>query len=251
MAVRIEVVQGTDAGWSYVIQAREVRIGRGGGSHIRMRDPSWPDGNLHLINRQGGWLVVNRMPTGIFLDAQVLEHGQQATWYEGGLLQPTANTLLRLVSHDDAVTGTQPVVILPPGTARKASQVWQYLFIAGCVAISVFLIMQPDRGPVAQRVATGRSTAFEAQSADPVLGPTVGHVRRLLDDASLYVKQNKPGEAFRCFDQARELLDRMVREDAPSRLKGDDLRAFQAELGKVSVMVGNQLVLLHRRLPGK
>jgi len=29
MAVRIEVVQGYDAGWSYVVQAREVRIGRG------------------------------------------------------------------------------------------------------------------------------------------------------------------------------------------------------------------------------
>jgi hypothetical protein len=251
MAVRIEVVQGADAGWSYVVQAREVRIGRGGGCHIRMRDPGWPDGNLHLVNKQGGWLVVNRMPTGIFLDSQVLESGQQATWYEGGLLQPTANTLLRLVSHEGLVTGSQPVVILPPGTAKKHTQIWQYLFIAGCVAVSVFLVMQPNRAAMVPRSTAGLPTVLESQAKDPILGPPIAQVRRLMDDSSLFVKQNKVPEAFRCLDQARALLERMAAEDAPNRLRGDDLTAFRAELKKLGASVGAQLVLLHRKLPKK
>jgi hypothetical protein len=251
MAVRIEVVQGYDAGWSYVVQAREVRIGRGGACHIRMRDPGWPDGNLHLVNKQGGWLVVNRMPTGIFLDSQVLESGQQATWYEGGLLQPTANTLLRLVSHEIPVAGTQPVVILPPGAAKKNSQVWQYLFIAACVAISVFLVLQPENRSFSARTGPAMTAVIESQSGDPVLGPGISRLRRLLDDAALYVKQTRSQEAFRCLEQARALIDRMESEDAPARLGSGQLEPFRAELRKIGASVGAQMVVLHRKLPKK
>ena len=72
-----------------------------------------------------------------------------------------------------------------------------------------------------------------------------------MDDSSLFVKQNKVPEAFRCLDQARALLERMAAEDAPNRLRGDDLTAFRAELKKLGASVGAQLVLLHRKLPKK
>lgn len=251
MAVRIEVVQGFDVGWSFVVQAKEARIGRGGSCNIRLRDPGWPDGNLHLLSKQGGWLVVNRMPTGIFLDAKVLEAGQQATWYEGGLLQPTANTLLRLVSHELPVDGTQPVVILPPGTAKKNSQLWQYLFIAGCVAVSVFLVMISGQAAVTPKTGLSVSSIVQAQAADPVLGPAILRLRRLLDDAVLYVRQNKSEEAFKCLEQARYWIDRLEREDGPTRLAGNQLDTFQAELRKTGGSVAAQLVVLHRKLPKK
>jgi len=158
---------------------------------------------------------------------------------------------LRLVSHEGLVTGSQPVVILPPGTAKKHTQIWQYLFIAGCVAVSVFLVMQPNRAAMVPRSTAGLPTVLESQAKDPILGPPIAQVRRLMDDSSLFVKQNKVPEAFRCLDQARALLERMAAEDAPNRLRGDDLTAFRAELKKLGASVGAQLVLLHRKLPKK
>lgn len=41
----------------------------------------------------------------MFLDGQLLDEGQQATWYAGGSLQPTAATLLRLEMTDPPPEG--------------------------------------------------------------------------------------------------------------------------------------------------
>lgn len=251
MAVRIEVTQGPDAGWSFVVQTREARIGRGGSNHIRMRDPSWPDGHLVLVNRQGGWLIVNRMPNGVYLDAQVVEPGQQATWYEGGLLQPTGATLMRLVSHEGPVQGTQPVVILAPGSAKTAPQMWQYMFIAGCVALAVFMILQNSPNKVPTRENDKMAKEVEDTAKDPVLGPAMAQVQMLLNDARIFETRNKKPEAFRCLREAREQIERILREDVPVRLKGDEREAYRQELERMSLKVGNQIIVLDRKLQTK
>src|SRR4051812_2590276 len=84
---RIEVVLGAGKGWKYRIRAGDVRIGRAAGNNVKVQDPAWQDGYLHVRHVQGGYTVANHMPHPVFLDGEVLPEGEQRTWYHGARLQ--------------------------------------------------------------------------------------------------------------------------------------------------------------------
>lgn len=117
-------------------------LGRGTGHHIPIADPSWQDGALRLKHRQGGWLVTNGMPHGVFLDGSPL-----GPWYEGANLQPTAATLLRLNLHGDepisANAQERRGVIALPQRRKSNTAWWQYALLAICLVLIVVLLI-PD-----------------------------------------------------------------------------------------------------------
>src|SRR5580692_12998752 len=104
---RIEVILGASKGWKYRIGGGDVRIGRAAGNNVKVQDPAWQDGYLHVRHIQGGYTVTNHMPHAVFLDGEVLPEGEQRTWYHGARLQPTAATVLVLDADGSVRDGQQ------------------------------------------------------------------------------------------------------------------------------------------------
>ena len=210
MAAAINVVQGPDAGWRYVMVAGEVRLGRGAGHQVKLSDPAWGDGHLRVQFRQGGYLVTNLMPYPVFLDGQLLGEGQQATWYAGGSLQPTAATLLRL-EMAEAPSGPAPeggVHVVPPGQAKAAGKKnlqWAALAILALVALGLGgsqLRKGPKAGPATDSHAALDTKLAAVESADKRVGP----VRETLGVAAFRESGNDFPGAYRKYQEARQLL---------------------------------------------
>ena len=138
MPAQVEVLDGPDRGWKYVVVAEEARIGRGA-CGIPLSDRAWPDGTLAIQRRHGGYLVANHLPHPVYLDGQPLAPNGVQTLHHGALLQPTAGTRLRLAIVDtpDATPPMNGVIALPPVKPRRRFTATRILtaviFIAGLV----------------------------------------------------------------------------------------------------------------------
>jgi hypothetical protein len=219
MAVRIEGLEGPVAGWRFIVKTEDVSLGRGTGHHISIADPSWQDGALRLQHRQGGWLVTNSMPHGVFLDGRPLAPGKEGTWYEGAVLQPTAATLLRLNLHGDEtipdnVLEKRGVIALPP--RRKSNTAWwQYAVLAFClVLIAALLIPDILKSNKPSRLASWeqieRST--ESLKQHPRLAQASERLQRTVGEALLQERRGRLGDSARLLLQARDEADRLERE---------------------------------------
>lgn len=210
MAAAINVVQGPDAGWRYVLVAGEVRLGRGAGHQVKLSDPAWGDGHLRVQFRQGGYLVTNLMPYPVFLDGQLLGEGQQATWYAGGSLQPTAATLLRL-EMTEPPAGPAPeggVYVVPPGQAKavgKKNLQWIALTLVALVALGLG-VNQLRKGPKAGPAKTNHAAVDAKLAAAETADKRVGPVRETVRDAAYFESGNEPARAYRKYQEARHLL---------------------------------------------
>ncbi len=214
MAARVEVVQGPDAGWRFTVWAGEVRIGRGAGHQIKLSDPAIGDGHLRVQFRSGGYLVTNRMPHPIFLDGQLLNPGEQRTWYAGSGLQPTAATLLRLEAVE--VAGAEVaggVKVEPPGTGpqkKKRKSPWEYVALGVVVLGLAVLGGRHVTKPKPTTPAAVFSTEVAPKLTDAARsGPAARHVEAAHRAVQLAVFRQSEGnlaEAKQCYLEARDVI---------------------------------------------
>jgi len=208
MAAAINVVQGPDAGWRFVMVAGEVRLGRGAGHQVKLSDPAWGDGHLRVQFRHGGYLITNLMPYPVFLDGQLLGEGQQATWYAGGSLQPTATTLLRL-EMAEAPSGPAPeggVYVVPPGQANAAGKKnlqWVALALVALVLLGLGVSqLRKSTKPAKDSYAAIDMKLAAVETADKRVGP----IRETLGVAAFRESGNDFPDAYRKYQEARQLL---------------------------------------------
>ncbi|MBX7103821.1 MAG: hypothetical protein K1X57_07055 [Gemmataceae bacterium] len=208
MAACIEIVRGPDAGWKYRMTGGDVRIGRGAGHAIRIPDPAWPTGSLHIQHRQGGYVVTNHLPHPVYLDERPLAPEQQQTWYAGGLLQPTASTLLRLVvSEGEAESSTASGPVVAEGPTVKRSSIALNAVLAGLILLGLPLVwwaMQP--GPKVDPVARMHRAVValdQAIAGHPADSPQYRLVK-ILREAVLAESQRDSATAYALYEQARQ-----------------------------------------------
>lgn len=210
MAACIEIVRGADAGWKYRLTGGDVRIGRGAGNAIRVPDPAWPSGSLRIQHRQGGYVVTNHLPHAVYLDEKPLAPDQQQTWYAGGLLQPTASTLLRLVVADgetesDANSG--PVVA--EGPVARRSPISLNMVLVGLMLLAapgVWWLKQPAPAvdPVERMFRS--VTLLQQATAERPANPARGELIQILRKAVLAESQRDTATAGVLYEQARQQL---------------------------------------------
>ena len=245
MSVRIEVVRGQDAGWVHVIHSREAKIGRGSGNHIRLTDPAWQEGYLDLVNRGGGWLVVNRMPHGVFHQGQILEPGKSRTWYEGEQLQPTAGTLLVLRSDDSKPSGGQAIVSLPPGGKAKKSPVIP-LVAAGSLALAFLMFSNRGSDGSSQKSREPLEPPAVSSLADHQnVGKYIKRIRALVSQAEFSLRTSNTAEALSTLRQARDQTKRLEDESA-ELLGGAGLDEFRTGLAGMRLKISERINAISR-----
>lgn len=248
MAVKIEVVKGQDAGWAHVIHSREAKIGRGSGNHIRLTDPAWQEGHLELVNRGGGWLVVNRMPHGVFHQGQILEPGKSRTWYEGELLQPTAGTLLVLRSDDSKPSGGQGIVSMPPAEKAKKSPLIPLVAVG---SLAVAFLMFHSRGTGASSPKAGE--AFEPPAVSSLaehheVGKYIKRIRALVTQAEFSLRTANNAEALSTLRQARDQAKRL--EDEANQLLGSgSSEEFRNGLAGMRLKICDRIAAISKATP--
>jgi hypothetical protein len=230
---QIEVVLGTSKGWKYRIRAGEVRIGRAAGNNVKVQDPAWQDGYLHVRHVQGGYAVTNHMPHPVFLDGEVLPEGEQRTWYHGARLQPTASTVLVLYADGSIREGEQRargVVAVAPEQVEKGSR-WHYYLLAGSAvltAVMVFTLGGARGGSSAQQAA-------EFQEVVVYLGElrqTPPHEHRAtrvllqVKEARFCEARQQHQQALVHYLRARNELDHLSGQEKAQQQKWQDVRAF-------------------------
>jgi|GEM_PF-1272997 hypothetical protein len=248
MAIKIEVVKGQDAGWVHVVYSREAKIGRGSGNHIRLTDPAWQEGHLELVNRGGGWLVVNRMPHGVFHQGQILEPGKSRTWYEGELLQPTAGTLLVLRSDDSKPSGGQAIVSMPPAEKAKKSPLIP-LVAAGSLALA--FLMFHYRGSEGSSPKTAES--FEPPAVSSLadhheVGKYIKRIRALVSQAEFSLRTSNTAEALSTLRQARDQAKRLE-DESVQLLGGNGSEEFRTGIAAMRFKICDRIAGISKATP--
>jgi hypothetical protein len=247
---RIEVVLGAGKGWKYRIRSGEVRIGRSAENNVKVEDPAWQDGYLHVRHVQGGYTVTNRMPHPIFLDGEVLPEGEQRTWYHGARLQPTASTVLVLYADGSILDGEQRargVVAVAPVKVEKRSRWPQYL-LAGSVVLTVLMVFT-------MRGSTGASPAEQLADYQEVTNQLEELCKAPPHDqrAARVLAVLREARFCETREQHRQALDRYLRARDELDHLSDQEQTGQPKWQKVKDFVGRHIAELAGQygLPGR
>jgi hypothetical protein len=230
---QIEVVLGTSKGWKYRIRAGDVRIGRAAGNNVKVQDPAWQDGYLHVRHVQGGYMVTNHMPHPVFLDGEVLPEGEQRTWYHGARLQPTASTVLVLYADGSIRDGEQRargVVAVAPVKVEKGSR-WPLYLLAGSVVLTAVMVFTVGG-------STGASPAQQAAEFQEVV-QRLGELRQVpphdhraarvltqVKEARFCEARQQHQQALVHYLRARNELDHLSGQEQAEEQKWQNVRAF-------------------------
>jgi hypothetical protein len=95
VTAKIIITDGPEAGREIQLPAGPVRIGTGPHAEVQLNDPAL-QGDLRLDIVDGAVVVVNLLPTAIYLNEQPLAPQERRVWFDETDLQPTAMTKLRL-----------------------------------------------------------------------------------------------------------------------------------------------------------
>ncbi|MCY2938125.1 MAG: hypothetical protein NTV55_07190 [Planctomycetota bacterium] len=246
MGIRIDVLKGPDAGWAFVVHAREARIGRGGGNHIRLNDQAWQEGFLELIGKDGGWLLVNRMPHGIFHRNEVLEPGKSRTWYEGEIVQPTGETLLSLKVDDKSKPNGQPVTALPPAKGKKIVPAWKLALLGGLLLLLAWFWVNQPGAETGQAFGPVRlPEAILAKEGHNKLKDPVQRLKYLLAETELLLAGNRLPESMSSIRTTQDQVERMILEDS-RWLPEKEMIEFREGLQEVKERLGGQMTRLAR-----
>jgi|GEM_PF-3220866 len=231
MPIEISIDAGPDAGRHFRINSTsfEARFGRQPGCHAVINDPSW-DGVIRIDVSQARIRVTNEMKTPIYFDNEVFAPTEQKVWYEGMVLQPTADTSLRLqvvpsdpdADEDEDLQAFEEIVDrgTPKGERKKQFQYGVILLCVPLIVLLFFLADSPDtdddKSPerVREEYVRVRNTLRETDS-DPKYGNTSKAIRPLLDDARYFEQWNRPAEALDRYLKARAEIQTSLGRPAP------------------------------------
>jgi hypothetical protein len=230
---RIEVVLGASKGWKYRIRAGDVRIGRAAGNNVKVQDPAWQDGYLHVRHVQGGYTVANHMPHPVFLDGEVLPEGEQRTWYHGARLQPTASTVLVLYADGSVRDGEQRargVVAVAPVKVEKGSRWPQYL-LAGSVVLTAAMVFALGGSMGASSAQQAAEYQEAVQQLDelrqtPPHNHRAGRVLIQVKEARFCEAREQHQQALVHYLRARNELDHLSGQEQAQQEKWQNVRAF-------------------------
>jgi len=246
MGIRIDVLKGPDAGWAFVVHAREARIGRGGGNHIRLNDQAWQEGYLELIGKDGGWLLVNRMPHGIFHRNEVLEPGKSRTWYEGEIVQPTGETLLSLKVDDKSKPNGQPVIALPPANRKSGVPAWKFALLGGLLLVVAWIVVTKREQDTSQAFSPIRlPETILSKEGYSKLQIQVQRLKYLLAETELLLAGNRLRESMNSIRTTQDQVERMILEDS-RWLPKTEMVEFREGLQEVKERLGGQMTRLAR-----
>ena len=238
MSAAIEIVQGPERGWKYVLTGGEVRVGRGAGHQVKLDDPSWGGGHLRVQYRQGGYVVSNRMGHAVLYDGRPLADGEQVTWFTGVCLQPTGGCLLRLVSAAVPADASAEagVVAVPPGQATDSKKKRLNNWIAfgalllAAAGLGAKELMKPKPPSPSVLLEAVIRPALEAEFPDG-RGEAVATV---IQKGMVYRSKGDAFAAQQKYEEARRMLDEFAkpfaRDKQPASLHA--ARLFVAELAK-------------------
>ena len=248
MAIKIEVVKGQDAGWVHVVHSREAKIGRGSGNHIRLTDPAWQEGHLELVNRGGGWLVVNRMPHGVFHQGQILEPGKSRTWYEGELLQPTAGTLFVLRSDDSKPSGGQAIVSMPPAEKAKKSPLIPLVAVGSLALAFLMFHSRGSEGSPPKAAEAFEPPAVSSLADHHEVGKYIKRIRALVAQAEFSLRTSNTAEALSNFRQARDQVQRLE-EESVQKSGAVGSEAFRNGLAGMRLKICDRIAAISKATP--
>lgn len=254
MAARVEVLEGPDRGWKFTLVGGEARIGRGAGHQVRLSDPAWPDGDVRVQLRSGGYLVTNGLPYAVYLDGRPLAPGEVRNLHHGATLQPTQSTLLRLeiVAAPPGAAADAGVITEPPQAAARPSALRRYapslaaVLLAG--AAYVFLA-PPAVAGLDVEAANRHKAALAALEAESACGPELRAARlALADGAYAETFSTRAAARARYRDAHAKLAALRAAADKPDPRAKPALTAEQlAKLAAVEEFVNARLRATARR----
>jgi hypothetical protein len=244
MAVRILIEKGPDQGKALQLDARaEMRIGRGPGNHLMVKDPTW-QGAVRVSFSQGVCKVTNQTPTTIYLGSKIFPPGEQRTWFHGESLQPTAQSLLVLY-----VEGAANLA----GEAKRGSgsrKAMQLTVIFLCVLVAGLLSIAPAAPPGAEELRTPEQKQRAYQRLEAELQELqeqadgtgmAKRVLRLLREARFEQVRAHPAQAFKLYHRIREEVETdLGTPERPHALPDEVVELFR----RVRNYVNQQLIEL-------
>jgi hypothetical protein len=223
----IRILEGPDAGMEVRVYAQEVRIGRGVGCTLVLRDEQF-NGQLRVTFERNTYWVKNETDEVGYSKAknsppEEFPPNDKRIWYHEQTVQVTARTLLQLaiVTEDEGEDELAAAIVrrtqTPEDVRRKRNRL--YLFVTLAAApLAVFLFLQPADAPdTPAETPTSVARQFEdvsdglrATERDPKYGRSATLAGTLLRNARLNEVSGRRERAYTEYQLARDELARAL-----------------------------------------
>ncbi len=249
MPAKINVVNGPDQGRTFHLNGPEVRIGRGPGNQVSLRDPSLA-GTLRIECRNALYFVHNETGSAAYLDGQPFPSGERRPWYHNGRLQPTADTVMELevVDSPAGVKGDGPVVESTQATgSTPKSKRTQMAIIAICAPLALAGFLMDSKESAGGRSETDVRVLYERMESDlRDLSAKPGSGGRTATSALKHVHQGRIDEVRGAKGPAFNEYRRVVKDiDASLANTTNPIAESDAEvLRKARTMLNDRLLEL-------
>lgn len=136
MSAEIEILMGAGKGTRCLIGKNSVRIGVGVAADFRLSDPQIR-GELLVEWANGTYRVTNLLQHAVYMGQEVLNQDETVVWYDGKVLQASANTALRLQFRPAGADepGDRVTIIKPGGKYEE-----ELKLIGGLTAAFLLLV---------------------------------------------------------------------------------------------------------------